>query len=59
MRGIGVEELREILTMGLPELARRAGLPQETVRQVLQGEIINVSPAVRDRLARVLRPEEG
>lgn len=56
MRGVSVEELRAVLGLGLPEIARRSGLPKETVRQVLQGEI-RPSPQIRERLALVLRPD--
>jgi predicted transcriptional regulator len=38
--------------------AERAGLPVETVRQILHGEIINLTPWVRERLVQALLPDE-
>lgn len=50
-------ELRR-LAGDLDAVARRAGLPVETVRQVVDGTI-RPSPQIRSRLARALDAEEG
>lgn len=42
------------LSRNLPELARRSGLTEETVRQVLDGNIVNLTPSIRERLLRAL-----
>lgn len=38
--------------------ARRSGLPVETVRQVLAGQVTNLPPLLRARLAKAVTPDE-
>lgn len=61
---MNLTELRESVPMGIPELARAAGVDDQTIRNAESGQRINVrtaraiAQALSDALGRTIRVQE-
>jgi DNA-binding XRE family transcriptional regulator len=61
---LNLTELRESVPMGIPELARAAGVDDQTIRNAESGQRINVrtaraiAQALSDALGRTIRVQE-